>query len=310
MKVASFDFNLLTALSALLEERHVSRAARRTGLSQPAMSEALGRLRRHFGDELLLRVGNRYELTPLAAGLRTTAAAAMDLVEQTFSAGARFDPRSCAREFVLLSSDYATSVFGPSLLSAMTAAAPEARLRLLPIPRDSLDSATVSARGVDGFLLPRGMAVPGFAGVELFRDGWVCLVDVESELARSPLTLEALVRAPWVVQDTMEHGNPVLDALRAGGGAPRLECVVGEFHSIPYLVRGSARLGVVPSRMASLWQRSADLRVLSLPIETPPVVETLWWHRAHTADPAHRWLRETAVEAAARLPAVITPGAR
>jgi DNA-binding transcriptional LysR family regulator len=299
VRTASLDLNLLTALTALLEERHVSRAARRVGLSQSAMSEALGRLRRHFGDELLLRVGNRYELTPLAAGLRVSAGAAMELVEQTFSAGAEFDPGTCDREFVLLCSDYAASVYGPHLMRAVLDAAPRARLRLLPIPREPAQPATVAGRGIDGFLMPRGMAAHGFVGVDVFRDGWVCLVDDGNETVGQDVTLGAMAGSPWVVQDTTELSNPVLTGLRAIGIQPRIECVVGDFHSIPFLVRGSARIGVAPSRLLGLQGSAAGVRALPAPFETPPVVETLWWHVAHTADPAHRWLRETAVRAGA-----------
>ncbi len=301
MKVSSLDLNLLTALTALLEERHVSRAARRIGLSQSAMSEALGRLRRHFGDDLLLRVGNRYELTPFAAGLRPTAAAAVDLVDRTFAAGARFDPATCEREFVLLSSDYATSVFGPRLIAAITAAAPRARVRLVPLPRPAPGSTTADARAIDGFLMPRGMATPGFAGAELFRDTWVCLVSADNERVAEALTVEAMADAPWVVQDVMEHSNPVLSAVRARGAEPRLECVVGEVHSIPFLVRDSSRIGVVPARLTPFCACLPGVRVVPVPFETPPVIETLWWHKAHTADPAHRWLRETAVAAGTSL---------
>ncbi|GGM94689.1 LysR family transcriptional regulator [Lentzea pudingi] len=299
MKIASLDLNLLTALTALLEERHVSRAARRMGLSQSATSEALGRLRRHFGDELLHRVGNRYELTPLAAGLRHSSAAALLLIEQTFSANTRFDPAECEQEFVLLVSDYAASVYGPLLAQVLLEAAPKARLRLLPLPRESTDTASLAARKVAGFVMPRGMAVEGFTGLDLFQDTWMCLVDEDNPDVGNRLTLNSMAVLPWVVQDTTEHTSSVMTALRAHGVEPHVQCVVGDFHSVIPLVRNSRRIGLVPSRMIT--GSPPSMRVLQPPFQTPPLVETLWWHVAHTSDPAHCWLRDTAAAAGAQL---------
>src|SRR5689334_14098640 len=150
MRTASIDLNLLAALDALLAERNVTRAGRRLGLSQPAMSEALARLRRHFGDELLVRVGNRYELTPLAVGLVDRVQAAVAGVERVFSAAPEFDPADSTREFTLLVSDYATSVLGPPLAAAFARSAPHARLRLCPHRPEDVTGAAERLRGVDG----------------------------------------------------------------------------------------------------------------------------------------------------------------
>ncbi|NUS05275.1 MAG: hypothetical protein HOV97_22265 [Nonomuraea sp.] len=95
------------------------------------------------------------------------------------------------------------------------------------------------------------MGAHGFVGVDLFRDRWSCLVAVGN--AAGELTIETMAAAPWVVQDTTEDANPVLAALRAQGVEPRIECVVGDFHSIVFLVRDSDRIGLVPSRLAGSW---------------------------------------------------------
>src|SRR5690349_1363268 len=124
--------NLLVSLDALLQERSVTRAAARMGLGQPTVSAALARLRRHFGDELLTRVGNRYELTPLAARLVDRTQTAVAGIERVFSAAPDFEPAATTREFTLLVSDYATTVLGPPLAAAFARTAPEARLRLCP----------------------------------------------------------------------------------------------------------------------------------------------------------------------------------
>ncbi|CAM5602415.1 HTH-type transcriptional regulator YidZ [Streptomyces fumanus] len=115
MNLARLDLNLVVALRALLEERNVTRAGQRVGLSQPAMSAALARLRRHFDDDLLARVGGRYELTALGQVLLDRTSTAYDLLERLFASQADFDPARESREFKLLASDYAVAVFGAEL---------------------------------------------------------------------------------------------------------------------------------------------------------------------------------------------------
>src|SRR5579863_7300856 len=107
VNLAGLDTNLVVALRALLTERNVTRAGQRIGLSQPAMSAALARLRRHFGDELLVRSGAGYELTPLGTVLLDRAVAACEMLERLFASQASFEPDNEEREFVILTSDYA-----------------------------------------------------------------------------------------------------------------------------------------------------------------------------------------------------------
>jgi hypothetical protein len=113
VNLAGLDLNLLVALRALIEEQNVTRAGERVGLTQPAMSAALARLRRHFGDELMVRHGNRYELTPLGVALRHRTELAVVAVERVFAAQPDFDPTTSEREFTVLLSDYALMVLGP-----------------------------------------------------------------------------------------------------------------------------------------------------------------------------------------------------
>src|SRR5919199_5248961 len=115
VNLANLDLNLLLSLDALLEQRSVTRAAQQLGLSQPALSASLARLRRHFGDELLARVGNEYRLTPLAAQLKPRVRLALEGVERAFTAQPEFDPAESTREFAVVMSDYACAVIGNAL---------------------------------------------------------------------------------------------------------------------------------------------------------------------------------------------------
>src|SRR3954453_22924551 len=110
--IASLDLNLLVSLDALLQDRRVTRAAAQMGLSQPALSASLPRLRRHFDDELLTRVGNDYRLTPLAVQRHEGGRVALSGVERVFTAQPEFDPASSTREFSMLVSDYTIALLG------------------------------------------------------------------------------------------------------------------------------------------------------------------------------------------------------
>ena len=137
--LANLDLNLLVTLDALLRERNVTRTAEQLGVSQPAVSGALSRLRRHFGDQLLIRVGNRYELTPLAARVAALTGTALAGVRRVFDATSDFDPSDLDREFTLVSSDYAATVAGPLIARALAEKAPKARLRLQQTTPEAVD---------------------------------------------------------------------------------------------------------------------------------------------------------------------------
>src|SRR5215470_7315452 len=131
MNLAALDLNLLVALDALVAEAHVGQAGRRIGLSQPAASHALARLRELLADPLLVRVGSRMELTPRAQALRVPVARALEHVRELFSAEA-FDPATSTRRFVLMLPDIVVETIMPPLLERVSADAPQIRLDIAP----------------------------------------------------------------------------------------------------------------------------------------------------------------------------------
>ncbi|MEJ2860406.1 LysR family transcriptional regulator [Actinomycetospora flava] len=304
LRLANLDLNLLLSLRALLAERNVTRAAAALGLSQPAVSAALARLRRHFGDELLTRVGNRYELTPLAARLIDRTEAAVTGIERVFSAAPDFDPAATSREFTLLVSDYATSVFGPPLAAAFARAAPGARLRLCPHRPEDVAGAAERLRALDGLLLPHGF-VDDLPYLDLYEDHWVVLVATTNDRVGETVTLDDLAALPWV---TVYHRptafTPAAQQLRAHGIEPRAQVVVESFLPIPDLVAGTDRVALLQGRLAARLRPDEGVRVLPCPFTATPLVEAMWWHPTYDADPAHRWLRGLLTEVGADLPAI------
>ncbi|NRQ38928.1 LysR family transcriptional regulator, partial [Nonomuraea sp. NN258] len=297
MNLGNLDLNLLVALRALLEERNVTKAGLRIGLSQPAMSAALARLRRHFGDELLVRQGNRYEPTPLGIALRAPAANAHAVLERLFTSRADFQPGTEQRDFTLLSSDYAIAVFGARLARVLHEEAPGVRLHFRQTPPDLVESPQALLSGVDGMLMPHGV-VSGLPAVELYRDEWVCLVADDHP---GDVTMDDLAHRPWVVyQRTFDA--PVTRQLTMLGLEPNVEVSVQSFQLLPSLVAGTRRVALIQHRLAHLLRGLAPVRTLPCPFEAVPLQEALWWHPVHAHDAAHIWLRETAARVAAELP--------
>jgi DNA-binding transcriptional LysR family regulator len=177
--LANLDLNLLVALRELLRERSVTRAAERLGVTQPAASAALARLRRHFGDELLVRDRGEYTLTALGVQLAEQSEAVCTAAQRLFAASADFDPATSEREFTLVMADYTIVVMGEGLSQVIARAAPRARLHIRLV-RETLSAEYAEGiRFIDGMIAPptHGFALPDTRSAELFRDRWVCLVD-------------------------------------------------------------------------------------------------------------------------------------
>jgi DNA-binding transcriptional LysR family regulator len=303
-RLANLDLNLLLSLRALLTERNVTRAAAALGLSQPAVSAALARLRRHFGDELLTRVGNHYELTPLAGRLVERTESAVAGVERVFTAAPDFDPAATVREFTLLVSDYATAVLGAPLCAAMARHAPGARLRLRPHTPEDVSGAGERLRGVDGLLIPHGF-LDDLPYLDLYDDRWVLLVADGNPRVGATVTLADLAALPWV---TIYHRPTAFTAaaqqLRAHGIEPNAQVVVESFLPVPELVAGTDRVALVQGRLAARIRPGDGLRVVTPPFDAAPLVEAMWWHPMYDTDPAHRWFRALVAEVAADLPTI------
>jgi DNA-binding transcriptional LysR family regulator len=291
--VSSIDLNLLTALAALLEERNLTRAGEKTNMTQPAMSGALTRLRRHFDDELLVRDGREFRLTPLAERLLPDVRDALRQVERTLDARPEFDPATSTRTFSLVMSDYAVTVLIDPLLRRVQEVAPGVGLTISPLPPDLHES----DRGLlqhDLMIGPLGFAFPGESKV-IFRDRFVCITDpANPRLAKGRLTLDDIAELPLAVAtfgqppgmlSAVEH---VLETL----GVPRhIQVTTVGWLPLPFVVAGTDLLAIVPERLARRVAATAGVAVCEPPFGTAELIEAAWWHSTRSGDPALRWLR-------------------
>ena len=308
--LANLDLNLLVALRELVRERSVTRAAQRLGVTQPAASAALSRLRRHFGDELLVREHGEYVLTPLGEQLAQQVEAVCTAAERLFAASSDFDQATSDREFTLVMADYTIMVIGEALSQAVQRAAPRARLHV-KLVRESLASEySDGMRFIDGMVAPpsNGFALPDTRSAELFRDRWVCVVDGDNPVldGGSALRVRDLAGLPWVAPYYRAGPRgfasvPVMRQLAQLDLQPRIAVRVESYLAVPFFVTGTDRVALMQERLATRLAASANLRVLECPGDAEPIVEALWWHRQYEDDPAHAWLRRLIMETARRL---------
>jgi DNA-binding transcriptional LysR family regulator len=300
VELSRLDLNLLVALDALLQQRSVSKAAAQTGVGQPAMSSSLARLRRHFGDDLLTRVGNEYRLTPLALELRDRARMALAGFERVFGARDDFDPSTTSRQFVLQVSDYGEAVLGSAVAGVLAQEAPGARMQLVPNTPRPLDSSDPALLGTDLVIMPHGF-LTDLPYEDLFSDEWVCVVASSNTAVGDALTHDHLRTLPWVVTFHSTAGTTQgMANLRLAGIEPSVQLVTEHFLTVPGHIAGSDRVALLQRRLVGVMPARDDVRVLPCPFVSGSLSMAMWWHPVHDDDPAHAWLR-TVVRRAARL---------
>jgi DNA-binding transcriptional LysR family regulator len=289
MDLGAFDLNTLVALRALLEEGNLTYAGAKVGMAQPAMSSVLGRYRRHFGDELLVRVGRDYELTPLARDLLPLVQEAVRQLGETLRISETFNPATTERLFTVTASDYAMTVVLEPLRRRVRERAPAVRIDFVDLPEDLLESPRALLR-YDLVIGPLGY---GFAGEHrfLFHDRLVCLVDrANPHLRDGALDLAALREMPHAVARFPRTITPVDRVLGQQGVVRRIAVHAQGFLPLPFAVAGTEAVGIVPERLARRFLADGRLVAVDPPFGFVDMLESAWWHSSRDADPGHRWL--------------------
>lgn len=289
MHIEKVDLNLIAPLVALLEEKHVSRAARRANLSQPAMSRALQRLRATFDDELLVRTPEGYILTPRAERVRSQLTSIVPRLNALF-AGDAFDPSQNAQVFQLAGTDYAVGVIGSRLSRRIFAESPRATVRFHPW-HDGVDGQI--ERGELDLVFLGGEPPEHLRSQQLFSDSFVCLLDSEHELADTDaLTLEDYLRCRHLVIATTQGHQPAVDRILRDLGRPRRTALTIPFHALaPATLAGTKLVATLPARLVDESLDTTSICVLKAPGEIPDMTYAMAWHPRLDDDPGHRWLR-------------------
>lgn len=296
-KLQDVDLNLLVALDALLQTGSVSGAAARVGLSTPAMSHALARLRKHLGDPVLVRAGQGMVPTPRADALREPVRELVAGVQAVLRPEPGFDPTTADRELRVRASDYVLSTLGPELDQRVSAAAPGLRLRFSPNVSEDPEHVR---EGVVDLAIGVFRDLPPECRIQtLFEERLVCVVRQGHPTIRGRLTLEQYAAAPHVqVAPRGRPGGYVDQVLAREGLHRRVARAVPFFLSGMQLAAQADYVLTVPERLARAWADAFDLRVLEPPVPFAPYAVVQLWHPRHEADAGHRWLRQQVMEAA------------
>ncbi|MBD7996308.1 LysR family transcriptional regulator [Arthrobacter sp. Sa2CUA1] len=297
----SIDLNLLPTLQILLRLRNVSRTAEHLQLSQPATSAALSRLRRYFDDELLVRSGRHYELTPLAQDLVPLVDEALLSLDRVTGIRNRFEPATSDREFVIAASDYVAAMVAEPLRRVLQLEAPGVSVDIIPTSMVRVDQSDFTRW--DLIVGPTGYSFPG-SKKAVFRDSFVAVVDSGNPvLDRDPLHAADLGGLPHAVGYFGESIKTPADLFWETLGIERkVAAHVSGLLALPLLVEGTDLVALLPKMLALKAQRGANISLIEFPVESEPVlVEAMFWHPSRTEDPANLWLRSVVQRACAQL---------
>lgn len=295
----SLDLNLLVALDALLTERHVTRAGARVGLTQPAMSNALARLRRIVRDDLLVRTATGMQLTTQAEMLREPVRLVLRQIERVFEGGARFDPQRAKVTFALRLSDLLAYQILPLLLAAIAEAAPGVSLDVMHLSPEQ----TVDALDRDEIHAAISMSLEHSASIRsepLLGDRMVCVMRRGHPLARQRLTMEAFLAARHLKVSMSPTDRRFVDEiLRQMEKARNVALNVPHWLLVPHILRSTDLVSVMPEQFAA--SIGDGLALKALPFPSASFEWRLYRHRRHDGDRAVDWLCERLRRAAVDL---------
>lgn len=296
------DLGMLAHLDALLQEGSVTRAAKRVGLSTPAMSHSLARIRERLGDPILVRAGRGMILTPRAEALRARVHTLVEEARQTLEAERPFVAEELERTFVVHASDYVLGMLGPSLDRRLAAEAPRANLRFVPNTPDDAealrDGSSDLAVGIYGEL-PQEMR-----SRILLTDRFVLVCRENHPVLKRRPSLERYAALDHVqVAPRGLPGGYVDDELAARGLSRRVARAMPYFSSALQLVAVTDYVLTVSERYSRAHAKVLGLQIVEVPLELRPYALSLVWHPRFDGDAAHRFLRERFVDAAAEIAA-------
>lgn len=298
----SLDLNLLRVFDAVARERHVTRAAERLNLSQPAVSNALNRLRAALGDELFLRRPGGVEPTELALELAPSVAEVLDRLRETFAAHAPFDPAKASRIFTIGFSEYAEAVLVPPLIARMAQDAPHCIVASRHADRTNVFE--LLERGeIEMAIAVLGEPPAIYTRLRLLPEEFLTLMRRDHPLARGALTLERFLSVPHLLHSPNGSRDGAIDrVLGEQGQTRRLGGVVAHLSAVPQIL---ARTDMIITLSARLARQMAEAHGL---VPRPPPVAinhtrlSLVFHRRFEADQGHAWVRRLLLAIAREVP--------
>ncbi|MGJ4929835.1 LysR family transcriptional regulator [Bradyrhizobium sp. HKCCYLS2038] len=294
MNLAALDLNLLVALDALLRESSVSRAALRIGLSQPATSHALQRLRELLGDPLLVRTGARMEPTPRALALQAPLAQALDQVRGLFTPDV-FDSSRSERQFRLMMPDLAVELLMPSLMAKVTRSAPHVRIDVVPWRGPAIFHAEF-ARTID-MVISIGNAFKGFHRQLLYTDSDALAVRRGHPATRRLSRRDGFLAARHVAVVLRGQSEDLIDNwLRSKGWERRIALVVPSYIEALHVAARTDLVAFVPRRLIAALARPLSLSTVAPPLDPGLDEQYMFYPTRAQVEPGSIWLRNLMLE--------------
>lgn len=298
-ELGAVNLNLLPALSALLEERSVSAAARRAGVTQSAMSHSLARLRELLGDPLLVPSGRGMALTPHGARVAARLPSLLRELHDVVAPPEPFDPRTTERTFVIATFDYFEVTMLRPLLVRLAREAPRVRLTIERFGADT--AARLRAGEIDLALGPATAASAGISRRTVHHEPFVVIARREHPRVGRRLGLARFVELDHLLVSLEGRAEGVVDrALRARGLSRRVALRVPHFASVPLLVASTDLVCTVARSIGEHAAEVHSVRVLAPPLELPRAEIVAYWPKRDDDDPASLWLRDVVTTAVGR----------
>jgi len=299
MHLKGLDLNLLVALNALLTERNVTRAAEQIHISQPGMSASLQKLREHFSDQLLEKVGRELILTPKAKLLAEPVRTILSEIEALDSNADSFAPAELQRIFTISASTFCTDILATPLIEYFKEVAPGVSCHFDDLLSDSVSRLV---EGKSDFVISISQSPQmesldldaSLVSQELFSDEHVLVVAEGNNLVGDKVDLDQLCELPFIA---MRFGRNFLSLgeqiLLAQSKQPQVKAWLPNFQMTLDTVSQTDCIAMVPSKLIKLHKNRYRVRTLPIPFEVPPIDERVFWHPRNEHDPAHKWFRET-----------------
>ncbi len=293
VNITDLDLNLLAVFDAVWRLKNVSQAAAAVGLSQPAASNAIRRLRGHFGDRLFVRTADGMLPTPLAEQLGPVVSGALAQIQQGLQDRRAFNPQEESRTYTLIMTDIGEIVFLPPLLQHLREEAPGISIRTVQLSAADAPRALQSG-AVD---LAIGFMPDLKTGVyqqQLFATEYVCIVRRDHPTIADRITRQQFLASTHAVAEAAGTGHYVVEQqLERLGVRRRIGLRVPHFLALPTIVASSDMVATVPEPLASAFLEAVQIKILPHPIRFPELAIKQFWHERYHDDPANRWLRQS-----------------
>jgi len=292
MDIKDVDLNLLVAFDAMTEQRSVTRAAESVGLSQPAMSAAVARLRVLFDDPLFVKTAAGMQPTPRAAALADPVRRVVEAIKVEILPASAFDPATARKRFAIVTPDIAEVHFLPKILAHFAREAPACTLQTLSMPRHAAADALASGAAELAIGYLPDLQKAGFFLQKLFRNDYVCIVRNRHPTIGERLTLKTYLAASHAVVSPDGREHVLEQTLQMRGVERRVTVGLSHFMSLLPIIEGSDLVATVPRDLANICACHGDIRIVEPPFKSPVVEVHQFWHRRFHKDAANVWLRE------------------